>query len=100
MGSLFSKELDILCCVPQESILSPLLSNKDICDLFFIDMSSNIANYADDTTPYECVPYYDKLKESDNLQNIWWFKYNNFKANTTKYYFFLSPCQPATIKHQ
>ena len=89
-----------MCCVPQESILGPLLSNKDICDLFFIDMSSNIANYADDTTPYECVPYYDKLKESDNLQNIWWFKYNNFKANTTKYYFFLSPYQPATIKHQ
>ena len=23
-------------------------------DLFFIDMSCDIANYADDTTPYEC----------------------------------------------
>ena len=46
----------------------------DICNLFFIDMSSDIANYADDTTPYECAPYYDKLKESDSLQNIWWFK--------------------------
>ena len=44
VGSSFSKELDILCCVPQGSILDPLLSNKDICDLFFIDMSSNIAN--------------------------------------------------------
>ena len=31
------------------------------------------------------VPYtmIYKLKESDNLQNIWWFMYNNFKANTT-----------------
>ena len=56
--------------------------------MFFIDMISDIANYADDSTPYECVPYYDKLKESDNLQNIWWFKYNNFKANTTKCHFF------------
>ena len=56
--------------------------------MFFIDMSSDIANYADDSTPYECVPYYNKLKESDNLRNIWWFKYNNFKANTTKCHFF------------
>ena len=54
----------------------------------------------DDTTPYECAPYYNKLKESDNLQSIWWFKYNNFKANTTKCHFFLSPYQSATIKHQ
>ena len=51
-------------------------------------MSSDIANYADDTSRYERAPYYDKLKESDNLQNIWWFKYNNFKANTTKCHFF------------
>ena len=63
-------------------------------------MSSDIANYADDTTPYECVSYCNKLKERGNLQNIWWFKHNNFKANTTKCHFFLSTYQPATIKHQ
>ena len=51
-------------------------------------MSSDIANYADDTNRYERAPYYDKLKESDNLQNIWWFKHNNFKTNTTKCHFF------------
>ena len=33
------------------------------------------------------------------MQNIWWFKYNNFKAITTKCHFFLSPYQSATIKH-
>ena len=63
MGSLFSKELDILCGVPQGSILCPLISNIDICDLFFIDINYDIANYADDTTPCKCVPYYDKLKK-------------------------------------
>ena len=55
MGSSFSKELGILCCVPQGSILGPLLSNIDIFCLFFIDMSSDIANYADDTSPYKCA---------------------------------------------
>ena len=67
MGSSFSKELDIFCCFPEGSTLGPLPSNIDICDLFFIDMSSDIGNYADDTTPYKSAPYYDKLKESDNL---------------------------------
>ena len=63
-------------------------------------MSSDTANYADDTARYECAPYYDKLKESDNLRNIWWFKYNNFKGNTTKCHFFLSPYQSVSKKHQ
>ena len=34
-------------------------------------MSSDIANYVDDITPYDCAPYYYKLKIGiDNLQNI------------------------------
>ena len=81
VGSSFSKELDI-------------------CDLFLIDMSSDIANYVDDTTPYECAPYYDKLKENLELtiyKIFNWFTYNNFKANATKCHFFLSPHQSATI---
>ena len=67
VGSSFSKELDISCGLPQESILGSLSFNIDICDLFFIDMSSDIANYADETIPYDCTPYYDKLKENLEL---------------------------------
>ena len=51
VSSSFSKESDILCCVPQGSKLCRLLFNINISDLFFTDMSSDIANYADDTTP-------------------------------------------------
>ena len=71
VGSSFSKELDILCVVPQCSILGQLRFNIDICDLIFIDLSSDIATYADDTTPYECALYCNKRKiEIDSLQNI------------------------------
>ena len=31
-------------------------------------MSSDILNYADDISPYECTPYYDKLKENLEMQ--------------------------------
>ena len=63
-------------------------------------MSSDIASYADDATPYECAPYYDKLKENLELtiyKIFDWLKYNNFKINATKCHFFLSPYQSATI---
>ena len=41
---------------------------------FFIDKSSDIANYADDAAPYECVPYYNKSKELTNKEIFIWFK--------------------------
>ena len=100
LGSSLSKELDTLCGVPQGSILGPLLFHINICDLFFIDVSSDIANHADDTTLYECAPYNQKLIENLELTiyTIFnWFKYNNFKANATKCHFFLSPYHSATI---
>ena len=87
MGSSFSNELGILCGVPQESILGSLLFNIDICDLLFVVMSSDMANYADDTTLYELTIY--------KIFN--WFKYNNFKSNATKCHFVVSPDQSATI---
>ena len=43
---------EILFGVPQESILGLLLFNIFICDLLIMMDDINIANYADDTTPF------------------------------------------------
>ena len=49
---------DILCCVPQGSILVLLLFNIYISDIFYDIGQCNIASYADDNTPYTS----DKIK--------------------------------------
>ena len=41
--------------MPEGSILGSLLFNIDLIDLFYECEESNIASYADDTTPYSCT---------------------------------------------
>ena len=99
-SSSFSSELDISYGVPQGSILGPLLFNIDICDLFFVNITSDIANYADDTTPYECDQHCDNLISNMELtvEKIFnWFEFNNLKANASKCHFFLSAYQHISI---
>ena len=48
----FRKRFNVLHVVPQGSILGQLLLNIDLTDLFYECEESNIASYADDTTPY------------------------------------------------
>ena len=54
INSSFSSWTELLLAVPQVSVLGPLLFNIYINDYFYFIESSDICNYADDTTLYTC----------------------------------------------
>ena len=79
--------------MPQNSILRPLLFNIDICDLFFIKVDCDIANYADDNIPYLSLKNLEEdLNGLENvLSNLFqWFTENELKGNTSKIYLLIS----------
>ena len=99
VGSSFSTYFDIFYGVPQGSIHGPLLFNIDLCDLFFL--KTTVANFADDTTPYECGHSFNEV--IDNIETTTekvfeWFSFNNLKANTSKYHLLVSPYEPVSLK--
>ena len=64
INSSFSEYRNVESGVPQGSISGPLFFNIFICDLFFDDIDIDLANYADDTTPYAYDLELDKVIES------------------------------------
>ena len=98
--SSFSDLLDILYSIPQGSISGLLLFNMNLCDLFLSEYSTELTNFADDTTPYESGKNYDEVikKLEDTIEKLFnWFQFNNFKANASKCHFFLSSFKQVTI---
>ena len=89
LNNTYSEWIDILFGVSKGSILSPLLFNTILCDLFLFLHDIPVPNYADDNTPC-CTG----LKISDvliKLENaaetlLQWCKDNRMKANPDKYH--------------
>ena len=83
----FSLWTEILQGVPQGSILGPLRFNIYLNDLFFLDIESELCNYADDNTLYQCElslnVLVEKLEKAAKSV-IQWFGYNYMKLNESK----------------
>ena len=100
LGSSFSTYLDIVYGVPQGSTLGSLLFNIDLCDLFFENYSTDFANFADDTTSYECGHSFNEAinnLEATTEKVFEWFSFNNLKVNTSKCHLFVSPYEPISL---
>ena len=85
VNSSYSSWAEIKCGLPQGSILGPLLLNIYLRDLFLF-VTSNIANYADDNTPYAIckgTPSAIKQLEQD-AQILLGLANNAFKADPDK----------------
>ena len=64
----------ILFGVPQGSILSPILFNIFLCNLFLFIQNKDVANYADDTTLYETGENFAYVIRNLGNTLLKWFK--------------------------
>lgn len=87
VGNEFSNWHCIKDGVPQGSILGPLLFNVYLCDLFYQIEDTEVANYADDTTPFTSGSSWEevKLKLNSVAERIFtWLSYNQMIGNPEK----------------
>ena len=92
----FSEWSNITSGVPQGSILGPLLFNIYLNDIFYFIHNCDLANYADDTTPYSIQKTLDALFQCLNKDMsilMKWFKDNYLQLNPDK-------CKLLISKHE
>ena len=88
VGSSFSTWADIICGVPQGSVLGPLLFNIFINDFFSFIQDSSVCNFADDQSIYTSATNIDEALvklERDISNALKWFKSNRMVANPKKF---------------
>ena len=89
----FSSWATINAGVPQGSILGPLFFNIYMNDIFWFTPAVNIANYADDSTPYTTSNDIETLLEilQKNTEILMkWFNENYMKSNNDKCHLVIS----------
>jgi len=100
VGNVYSSTKSIEMGVPQGSILGPLLFNIHIADLFDFLPGVDIANFADDTTPYVTnTDIKEGLKDIERITSILlqWFSNNYMKANPDKCHLLTSSSSEVNI---
>ena len=89
---LYSMRNEIKRGVPQGSILSPLLFNVFINDIFMFIEITEVCNFADDDAIYDCCKDLSNILE--NLKHdmkilLKWFRINSLQANPSKFQFMI-----------
>ena len=93
VNTSFSSWAELICGVPQGSVLGPLLFNIYLNDLFLQFTNTHVCNFADDTTLSVCSLSLEELLrdlENDTLSAIIWFENKYMKLNQDKCHFLVS----------
>ena len=92
MGSSYSIWNEIKRGVPQGSILGPLLFSAFINDIFMFIEKTEICNFADDNTIYDCGEGLSNILENlkhDRKISLKWFRINSLQVNPGNFQFMI-----------